>query len=95
LEALVQRSEDASDHNLPLMLWYAAEPLAVLDASRALQMAEKSKIPNLLPYMIRRVGEINTSTAKKSLEASKERLGQKSDVEGKDNQKLIDSILTK
>src|SRR5680860_599005 len=95
LEGLVKRSEDASDHNLPLMLWYAAEPLAVLDASRALQMAEKSKIPNLLPYMIRRVGEINTSTAKKSLEASKERLGQKSDAEGKDNQKLIDSILTK
>lgn len=94
LEALVQRSEDATDHNLPLMLWYAAEPLAVLDADRALQLAEKSKIPNLLAYMIRRVGEIDTPKAKKSLEASKNRLGRKSNDEAEGDQKLIDSILT-
>ena len=30
LEALASHSEDADDHNLPLMLWYAAEPLADL-----------------------------------------------------------------
>ncbi len=95
LKGLVQRSEDATDHNLPLMLWYAAEPLALLDADRALQIAEKAKIPNLLPYMIRRVGEINTSAAKRSLGDSKEHLGQKSNAEVRDNQKLIDSILTK
>ncbi|WP_373518677.1 hypothetical protein, partial [Pricia sp.] len=96
LEGLVQRSEDAGDHNLPLMQWYAAEPLAVLDAERALKMAERTKIPDFLPYMIRRVGEINTPTAKRSLEASKERLGQRSNRDdGMYNQKLIDSLLTK
>ena len=32
---LVGHAEDAADHNLPLMYWYAAEPLAAVDASRA------------------------------------------------------------
>ncbi len=35
LAALVSHGEDASDHNLPLMYWYAAEPLAAVDAARA------------------------------------------------------------
>src|SRR5262249_43344511 len=47
--------EDAGDHNLPLMYWYAAEPLAGSDAARALALAEKAKLPNLLPFMVRRV----------------------------------------
>jgi putative membrane-bound dehydrogenase-like protein len=95
LQGLVQRSEDASDHNLPLMLWYASEPLAQIDADRALKLAEKAKMPNLFSYMIRRVGEINTPAAKKYLEAAKERLSQKNNGDGTDNQKLIDSLLTK
>ena len=68
LEALVQRTEDAADHNLPLLLWYASEPLATVDPARALQMMEDSNIPNLATFMIRRVGEINTTKAKKALE---------------------------
>ncbi len=36
---LVGHAEDAADHNLPLMYWYAAEPLAGLDASRAARLA--------------------------------------------------------
>ena len=32
LEGLVAHAEDAGDHNLPLMYWYAAEPLADVDA---------------------------------------------------------------
>ena len=95
LEALFQRSEDIGDHNLPLMLWYAFEPLANIDAQRALKMAEKAKTPNLLSYMIRRVSEINTPTAKKSLEATKESLRQNSNGDATDNLKLIDSLLTK
>ncbi len=49
VDALVQEEEDKDDHNLPLMVWYAAEPLAALDAKRALQLAEKSKLPKILP----------------------------------------------
>lgn len=74
LEALVQKEEDKADHNLPLMLWYAAEPLAVLDAKRALQMAEKSKMPKHLPYTIQRVAAIGTEEARKTLNELKDKL---------------------
>jgi hypothetical protein len=55
LEALTAHGEDKDDHNLPLMYWYAAEPLAGADASRALDLATRSKVPNLLPFMVRRI----------------------------------------
>lgn len=63
LGVLTQRSEDAGDHNLPLMEWYAAEPLAVADPARALQLATEAKIPPLLPFMARRIGAIGTPEA--------------------------------
>ncbi|HET8735006.1 MAG TPA: PVC-type heme-binding CxxCH protein, partial [Pricia sp.] len=95
LEALIQRKEDADDHNLPLMLWYAFEPLSKIDPERALQMAEKAEIPILLPYMIRRMGEIDTRAAKKALQGVQERLGETDGDDAVANRKLIDSILTK
>lgn len=58
LEALTQRSEDAEDHNLPLMLWYAAEPLATIDSERLLKMAKNAKIPIFKTYVERRIGEL-------------------------------------
>jgi putative membrane-bound dehydrogenase-like protein len=63
LEALSQRSEDANDHNIPLMVWYAAEPLATKDIERALKLAENAKLPNLLNFMTRRTASLNTSQA--------------------------------
>src|SRR5262249_46561043 len=60
LEALVTHAADAGDHNLPLMYWYAAEPLAEEDPGRALDFAVSAKVPLLLPFMARRVA----STAK-------------------------------
>jgi hypothetical protein len=54
VEALAQKEEDESDHNLPLMVWYAAEPLADIDAKRALQMAEKAKLNRFLEFMKRK-----------------------------------------
>jgi len=58
LEALTQRSEDTTDHNLPLMLWYAAEPLATIDSKRLLHMAKNAKIPIFKIYVERRIDEI-------------------------------------
>jgi putative membrane-bound dehydrogenase-like protein len=55
VEALVRHSDDATDPNLPLMDWYAAEPLADLDPGRALDLAGQAKVPLLLPFMARRV----------------------------------------
>ncbi len=63
LEGLVSHPEDASDHNLPYLYWYAMEPLAEVDAARALSLAANAKVPQLLPWMARRVGAIGTPEA--------------------------------
>jgi len=63
LAGLLSHAEDASDHNLPLMDWYAAEPLATVDASRALRLAAEGKIPLVLSYMARRVAKLGTPEA--------------------------------
>jgi putative membrane-bound dehydrogenase-like protein len=67
LDALLTRPEDAADHNLPLMYWYAMEPLADVDPSRALAMSLTvgDKIPLLKEFMIRRIG---TGDSEKSLD---------------------------
>jgi putative membrane-bound dehydrogenase-like protein len=62
LEGLLAHGEDATDHNLPLMYWYAAEPLAQEDMARALALASRAKVP-LLAYMARRIGSIGTPAA--------------------------------
>lgn len=63
LEALVARAEDANDHNQPLMVWYAAEPLAEVDPSRALALANKSRLPTVLPFMVRRISAAGSEKA--------------------------------
>ncbi len=60
---LISHSEDAADPNLPLMIWYAMEPLAELDANRALHLANHSEIPILLQFMARRITSIGTPEA--------------------------------
>lgn len=75
LEALVQKAENRTDHNLPLMLWYAAEPLAALDAKRALALAQKSKMPNHLPYTVQRIAALDTDDSRKLLRELNERVG--------------------
>lgn len=67
IEKLVQHSDDAADHNLPLMYWYAAEPLATADSARALKLATGSAIPQLAPFMARRVAAIGSPEAMATL----------------------------
>jgi hypothetical protein len=74
LEALSQRAEDADDHNIPLMVWYAAEPLPTKDTERALKLAEDAKLPNLLNFMTRRTAALNTSEAFEAITKSLLRL---------------------
>ena len=52
--ALVIHAEDAGDHNLPLMNWYAIEPLVTLDTVRALDLAAASRIPAVSKFIVRR-----------------------------------------
>ena len=95
LEALVQKSEDIADHNLPLMYWYAAEPLAVLDAERLLKMAEKAKTPRFLTYTIQRIGALDTSGSKALLKTLQDRLVKVNPTGNDENQVLIQALLGK
>ncbi|HEV8606990.1 MAG TPA: PVC-type heme-binding CxxCH protein [Tepidisphaeraceae bacterium] len=54
-ERLAMHDEDAADANLPLMYWYALEPLVPADPQRALTLAAKTKIPTLREFIARRV----------------------------------------
>ncbi len=55
VEALAAHGEDAADHNLPLMVWYATEPLVTLDGARAVKLATASKLPRLREFITRRM----------------------------------------
>src|SRR5690606_20385755 len=70
VQALAARAEDSEDHNLPLMVWYAAEPLATVDMDRALQVALNAELPDILPFTVRRVAAIGGDEAVKSLAGS-------------------------
>ena len=74
LEGLLQREEDKDDHNLPLMLWYAMEPLVPMDINRAVDLAFKTPMPHLLSYTIRRIGAIDSPEAEKALEEIQQRI---------------------
>jgi putative heme-binding domain-containing protein len=52
---LVVHGEDANDHNLPLMYWWAAEPAVGADAARGIELAKKSQIPTVRELIARRI----------------------------------------
>lgn len=57
LESLSQHGEDASDHNLPKMIWFALEPLVTGDPERAMRLARSSSIPTLTRFVARRLAD--------------------------------------
>ncbi len=65
LQRLVAHPEDAQDHNIPLMDWYAMEPLADVDPQRALALGllAGETIPLLRDFMIRRLGSARPEDA--------------------------------
>tara|TARA_R110002049_G_scaffold4601_5_gene32501 strand:+ start:693918 stop:699713 length:5796 start_codon:yes stop_codon:yes gene_type:complete len=69
LSALTSHAEDASDHNLPLLYWYAAEPLALQDTAKALGLAMSAgeSIPLLREFMLRRIGSGGADAAMTAL----------------------------
>jgi len=54
-EALVQHAEESTDDNLPLLIWYAIEPLVHDDAARLVQLAVMTRIPLVARHIGRRV----------------------------------------
>jgi len=75
-EALAAHGEDNGDHNLPLMDWYAIEPMVFTDLPRALALASATKIPLLRKFIARRA-----ATDDANLGALVELLGKTADAE--------------
>ncbi|MGD9648286.1 MAG: PVC-type heme-binding CxxCH protein, partial [Pirellulales bacterium] len=63
LAGLTRHAEDATDHNLPLLYWYAAEPLVETDPARALAWAGAAAEVRLLEFTARRVGTLKNGDA--------------------------------
>jgi putative membrane-bound dehydrogenase-like protein len=63
LQQLASHPEDGNDHNLPLMYWFAAEPLAEADPQRALEFGLScgKTIPQLREFMLRRIGSLQSN----------------------------------
>jgi putative membrane-bound dehydrogenase-like protein len=72
LAGLLTHDEDATDHNQPLMVWYATEPVVELDMPRALTLASGTKLPGLFAFTVRRIAASGTQEA---LRALTDRLG--------------------
>ncbi len=71
LENLVAHAEDATDHNLPLMYWYAAEPAVALDIDRGIALAKVSRIPLIRANIARRLCAVATADAQGNVEKVK------------------------
>jgi putative membrane-bound dehydrogenase-like protein len=57
VDGLVTHAEDSEDHNLPLMIWYAVEPLVGSDVRTGALLAAKTKIPRVREFIARRLAE--------------------------------------
>lgn len=69
LAGLLSHPEDAKDHNLPLMDWYAMEAPCAADPDRALAMASNTEVPNILSFTARRIGSMNGNATDKLVTA--------------------------
>ena len=65
LTGLLARAEDANDHNLPNMYWYAAESSVGSDNGRALKLLTQSKIPRVREFIARRIAVGSKAVAAK------------------------------
>ncbi|MCB1095046.1 MAG: HEAT repeat domain-containing protein [Verrucomicrobiae bacterium] len=61
IEGLATHSDDASDHNLPQMIWFGTEPHVLENPQRALRVAVQSQIPLLTNHIARRAGSDETA----------------------------------
>ena len=63
LAGLLTHPEDDGDHNLPLMYWYALEPLCPQDMNRALELAKTSRVSIIQPFVLRRLADMDSPDA--------------------------------
>ncbi len=106
IPSLLAHHEDAADHNIPKMIWFAFEQLAGKDPKRALAIAAKSSIPIVSQFTIRRAIDADAMelavdvVAQKSvnqitlLEGIREGLEGRSDVKAPANWQAINKKLS-
>jgi hypothetical protein len=58
LAALAAHGEDAQDQNLPLMLWYAAEPAVAADIAKGAELLAACQIPKVQEFITRRIAAV-------------------------------------
>src|SRR5437867_545230 len=63
LENLLAHAEDADDHNLPLMYWYATEAVAAQGTAKAVPLLAKAKIPKVREFITKRMTATSKETA--------------------------------
>lgn len=56
-EGLVQHVEDASDHNIPRMVWFGVEPLVIRSPEKALALAADCRLPLVSRHIARRLSD--------------------------------------
>ncbi len=61
---LLRRGEDATDHNLPLLYWYAAEGCVATDPARGVALLESCRIPKVREFISRRLATESLSAAR-------------------------------
>jgi putative membrane-bound dehydrogenase-like protein len=64
LNALVAHADDVEDHNLPLMIWYAAEPAVGADIAKGAELLANCRIPKVQEFISRRIAAAATAVAK-------------------------------
>lgn len=69
VKRLLAHDEDAKDHNLPLMYWFAMEPLVAEHPAESLGVAAETKIPRILNFTTRRIASIGTTEARELIAA--------------------------
>ncbi len=69
LEGLHARADDAGDHNLPLMVWYATEPAVTADMDQALDLAAGSRLPRMFSFTVQRIAAEGSQEALRVLSA--------------------------
>ncbi len=77
VKRLLAHDEDAKDHNLPLMYWFAMEPLVAEHPGESLSAALDTKIPRILNFTTRRIASMGTAEARDLLAA---KLGEVTDA---------------
>ena len=69
LDALASHQEDEKDRNLPLMIWYAAEPSVASDPVRGVAFLNNAKITKLHEFISRRITSLAIEDSPKAAPA--------------------------